>query len=989
MPSGRLLALVILLVEPAAAQHYANLYGRILDATEGGIGMAAVTVVNEDTGFRRTTTSEPTGVYAVSSLVPGSYKITVRREGFVSVVQFGVKLLPGGSTRADFIMPVGSVEESITVVGTAPLVAQEDASTGSRIDRDEMDRLPLNGGGVLNLLEFAPGTIVVPATRGEAGQFTATGQRPNTNYFTVDGLSANTGITAGGLPAQSTGGSLPALSAFGSMDSLISMEAVQEFRVTTSTSVAEFGRLPGAAVALTSRSGSNELHGSTLYRIRNEMLSANDWFGNQAGYGLMPLRLENITQTLGGPVKRNRTFFFFSYEHTAMRQPFIWQQTVPTLAARQSAADWAQPLLNLFPAPNGSTPAGNIGVWTGGNVRPAALTTGGARIDQAIGSRVMLFGRYNDSPSLNEFGTLVVNRLDLRSRSATLGLNARITANTVLDLRANESQVEAHSIWSQGDPCALQPLTASFLGDGATCDYLVRFSIGGVGQLVSGREGDRRQRQFQLLPMVSRWQGRHSLGIGMDYRRMVAVRRDPTGALGVIADSLADLADDKRNLWISRAPAVNATVGLPEYSAWIQDTWQATRRLTVAAGLRWEFSPAPVPADDTYFLNLTTNTVFGMRQPLWPTNYHNFAPRLGIAVRLSRDGSTVLRMGGGLYYDSSMSIATDVLNGGPLSIASFSSGIYSPFPAQLTFGFMPFLRLPEIKQWNVSLEHAFSARDVLSLGYVGSAGRDLVLREVGGAGSSLTSWLALTTNYGRSDYHALHLEYRRNVARGLQAHVAYAWSHSIDNDSSDAFLLWGGSGVSDRGSSDFDLRHSFTGSVSYEVPRLHGLALDAIFRARTGFPITVQQTEEYFGISLSNAFRPDWVYGQPFWLTDPSAPGGRVLNPAAFQNTKAGVQGDLGRNVVSGFGMSQLDLAVRKEFRLADRKLLQVRIEAFNALNQANFGDPVKYLNSPLFGRSTSMLNMMLGTGSPGSGLAPILQTGGPRSLQGVLRFQF
>src|SRR5262249_16249829 len=150
--------------------------------------------------------------------------------------------------------------------------------------------------------ELAPGTNVTPATRGEAGQFTASGQRPNTNYFTVDGVSANNGITAGGLPAQSNAGASPALSAFGSLDSLISLDAVEEFRVTTSTPVAEFGRLPGASVTLNSRSGTNDFHGTTAYRFRNEALNANDWFENRAGYNNLDSRLHDFAQTFGGPV---------------------------------------------------------------------------------------------------------------------------------------------------------------------------------------------------------------------------------------------------------------------------------------------------------------------------------------------------------------------------------------------------------------------------------------------------------------------------------------------------------------------------------------------------------------------------------------------------------------------------------------------------------------------------------------------------------------
>jgi hypothetical protein len=160
-------------------------------------------------------------------------------------------------------------------------------------------------------------------------------------------------------------------------------------------------------------------------------------------------------------------------------------------------------------------------------------------------------------------------------------------------------------------------------------------------------------------------------------------------------------------------------------------------------------------------------------------------------------------------------------------------------------------------------------------------------------------------------------------------------------------------------------------------------------RARSGFPISVLLNEEYQGIALSNAFRPDRILNQPIWLDDSSVPGGKRLNPAAFQAAPSGTQGTLGRNSITGFGMGQVDLALRREFRFQERKVLQVRLEAFNVLNQANFADPVKFLSSALFGQSTSMLNLMLGTGSPGSGLSPILQTGGPRSLQATVRFRF
>src|SRR5439155_27286898 len=174
----------------------------------------------------------------------------------------------------------------------------------------------------------------------------------------------------------------------------------------------------------------------------------------------------------------------------------------------------------------------------------------------------------------------------------------------------------------------------------------------------------------------------------------------------------------------------------------------------------WEHSPAPVAAVN-FWDPARSDLVLNQSRSLWPDYDRNFAPRLGLALRLAKNGSSVLRMGAGIYYDSSLSIATDALNGGPLSIENFSSARFAPFPAKLSYGFWPDLRLPWVKQWNVALEHAFGAHDTASIAYVGSAGRRLIRREVRTAGPTGTSWVALTSNQGVSDYHALQVQYRR------------------------------------------------------------------------------------------------------------------------------------------------------------------------------------------------------------------------------------
>src|SRR5262249_31258050 len=153
----------------------------------------------------------------------------------------------------------------------------------------------------------------------------------------------------------------------------ISLDALEEFRVQTSRATPEFGRLPGAQVSLSSRSGSNEFHGSLLYFFRNELLNANDWFGNSQGDARAPVRMADFGASAGGPVRRNRRFFFVSYEGMRLRQPGYWRAPVPTLAARESLPEWVQPVLNLFPAPNGPALGAWLAEWTGRNNQPSRL----------------------------------------------------------------------------------------------------------------------------------------------------------------------------------------------------------------------------------------------------------------------------------------------------------------------------------------------------------------------------------------------------------------------------------------------------------------------------------------------------------------------------------------------------------------------------------------------------------------------------------------
>src|ERR1019366_5193634 len=256
-----------------------------------------------------------------------------------------------------------------------------------------------------------------------------------------------------------------------------------------------------------------------------------------------------------------------------------------------------------------------------------------------------------------------------------------------------------------------------------------------------------------------------------DYRRMVPIRRDASDLLSAIADDITTLTD-KKCLWLGSSPRVGASTEVTELSLWAQDTWQISPRVVITPGLRWELNPSPAASSATYFLDPQTGTFFDPNNRLlWPVAHANFAPRLGAAWRIRKSGGTVFRAGGGLFYDSSMSIATDLINSGPFNITHFTNSIYGFVSSLLSYAFAPNLRLPRLTEWNFTLDQALGAHDILSMGYVGSAGRSLIRREVGGPGNIPTALFAVTTNNGASEYQGLQVQYRRRVLQGFQSLV--------------------------------------------------------------------------------------------------------------------------------------------------------------------------------------------------------------------------
>jgi hypothetical protein len=297
----------------------------------------------------------------------------------------------------------------------------------------------------------------------------------------------------------------------------------------------------------------------------------------------------------------------------------------------------------------------------------------------------------------------------------------------------------------------------------------------------------------------------------------------------------------------------------------------------------------------------------------------------------------------------------------------------------------------------------------VSLTYVAALGRRLLREDALLNPNPDFTVVRVTRNAAESSYHSMQLQFVRRLTSGLQFLTSYAWSHSIDNGSSDSVsrlrITAGSNGTpvnpnSDRGPSDFDVRHSLTATTSYAVPSvrsdakiasvLNGWSIDAIFRARTATPVNIVARQDVLTADLIVELqRPDLITGVPVYVNDPKAPGGRRINRAAFAVPMTIRQGSLGYNALRGFGFSQVDFALRRQFSLSEGLKLQLRAEAFNLLNRANFGNPNNVLANPMFGQSTQTLARSLGTGGINGGLSPLYQIGGPRSVQLALKLLF
>jgi hypothetical protein len=931
-----------------AQSETATVSGQVVDPSGLNVTGAQVKLVDIDRDTSASSTTNNSGLYTFPSVRPGRYRIEVLAAGFRVVNVTGVTVNVQDHLEQNFKLVVGSISESMTVTADAYNVNTTDATISTVVDRNFAENLPMNGRSFQTLIQLAPGVVPATSNVSDGGQFNVNGQRASANYWMVDGVSANIGIAVFTSPGNGLGGSLGSFSATGGTNSLVSVDALQEFRIQTSGYAPEFGRTPGGQISIVTRSGTNRVHGSSFDYFRNDALDATDWFNgftNDPPLRKAAERQNDFGGTFEGPLFKNRTFFFFSYEGLRLRLPQTALTTVPDLSARQNAVLAMQPFLNAYPLPNGPTAVDSQGNPIPGEAEfnasysnPSTLDAYSIRIDHKINDKLLLFGRYNLSPSgfIQRGGQggqalSVLNSSDIRTETETVGATLVPSAVVTNDWRFNYSRTEARGSWSLDHfggavPLVSLPLPNPYNAQNAQLSTLI-LSLRNPG-IVEGKATRNVQRQFNIVDNLSLQRGSHSLKFGVDYRRLSpifsAFAYDQFIFFSTVSSASAGNADSGAGV----SQALGSTFLFRNLGVFAQDTWRIVPRLTITYGVRWDVDFVPqsingpsLAAVTGFNLNDLSNLALAPAGTSpYNTAYGNFAPRLGLAYQPSQaaDSGTTIRGGFGLFYDlASQEVGNSVFPGtypfgsfkfcpgGPGCPANVTfpldSSVAAPAPISpdsLSSGgvlgaFDPHLHLPYALQWNAALEQALGKQQSISVSYIGSAGRRLIQSAFAISPNPSFVYVNLVTNGARSNYNALQLQFQRRLSHGLQALASYTWAHSIDTASAGSVFvgsnqLLPGNANANRGPSNFDIRNAFSAAITYEIPApksnpliytsLRNWSLQSIIHVQSASPVDVFDSN-FTQLKIFQAqVRPDVVSGIPLYLYGSQYPGGRAFN---------------------------------------------------------------------------------------------------------------
>jgi hypothetical protein len=984
VPSFLALPLVLLCFCSASLAQSAAVSGTVRDPQEAGVPDASITLKNLDTGIAQSAKSDASGSYEFAVVKPGVYSLRVQAGGFKGFTNERFTVNVDERARVDAALQVGDTSSTVSVESVASGVQTDSSSLGEVVVNKKIVEIPLNGRFFLDLALLTTGTTV-PSTN-------------NRTFLAVPSGIGISGINASGTREDATNYMFDGINLSDMAQNQITfqpnIDMIQEFKVQTNAFTAEYGRNAGIVINGVSKSGTNSLHGTAYEFVRNEKFDAKNYF--DAPGPIAPFKRNIYGYSVGGPIHRDHTFFFTSYEGRQGREVASLRTQVPTAAQRATVTNSViQKLLGIVPQAN--DPTGGFFVGTASRQRKLNQFTG--RIDHQFSQKNFIFGNFISNRDERTEPTLQGNNLPgfgdhrpAKRELLSLGYTRIISPGVTNDFHAGLNRVlitfapdaqQSPADFGISSPSAVLPEV--FVSGGMT--------FGGISGFPQGR-GDT---TFQYSDEVSWIKGRHAFKFGEDFRRFRNNNfNGGTGGVINFANLAAFLAG---NVSSATQTSLAATPGyrVSALGLFAQDDFKVNPRLTLNLGIRWEYNGVPSEIHDRLGVyDFTSKTISrvgtnGIERP-YNRQFTNFGPRVGFAYDLTGKGKTVIRGGAGIYYDEPVTNVITGLSANP----PFSTSVNNTSSPSLTAPFNlapgtgsaigavdPNFKSGVVYSYNLNVQHEV-AGTVLQLSYVGSQGRHLRLtgdynQGVNGVRPIPTySSITVQESVSNSEYNGLWFSANKRLARGLTFSASYTFSKSIDNNSvssSNAQVQDFYNLRAERAVSDFDARQRFVLSGVYQLPwtgkngfsqrLLEGWSIAPIINVQTGSPFspivpltatlapgaTQASGVIYNSGSLEGFDRPDYVFGQPLLVANPTP--GQYLNKAAFVRANRAF-GNAGRNILRAPGFDDVDLAVSKLTAVTERISVQFRAEAFNLFNHPNFGQPVNSITAATFGQITA-----------------------------------
>ena len=993
----RTIALACVCAFGVGAQTLANITGRAHDRTGAVLANVRVTLRNAETGLTRETRSGNDGYFAASALAAGRYELRAEAERFRPLIQKDLVLTVGETRTLDLTLELGAIDQEVTVVGSLPTVNTSTSELSYLVEDQVIRELPLNGRNYTDLALLQPGVLPYPHRDGGSAVahglgMSINGQDPRSNVYLLDGTPLND-FTNG--PAGSAAGTV------------LGTETVREFRVETNAYSAEFGRNSGGQINALTKSGSNEMHGSAYYFHRNDNFDARNFFDPAKR---PEFKRNQYGTTVGGPIKRDRTFFFIGHEGLREALGRTLSSEVPDLDARRGIVDGVtytvdplvRPYLDEYPLPNGPSRGRGIAIYTFGFNQQLTQDFGQARVDHILNDRHQLFVRYTydgaDQRLPTDYPQFPRDFLS-RNQFVTANLTQTLSERTLNNVRLGFSRTR---IGQDVESNTSQALTPFVTGRG----MIGNIDVGGL--LRFGPQGSVNLRLVQNVYGVEDGlvmeRGKHRIKTGFLVERYQDNMVNPTFSLGQYTfNDIPSFLQNRpaRFLGLSPTGALDRYWRFTLFALYLQDDFKVHPRVTVNAGIRYEFTTMPVDlyGRDSALPNLSDRAPTTGQLYQNPT-YKNISPRIGAAWDVFGTGRTAIRGGYGLYFNTNNQQNLIVTVTNPPATPRISITNNATF-TNLTFPVAPFERgigntirpvqwdieNPRVHVYNFNVQQTLWKDLTVTAGYAGSRGLHLwrssdvntavptrladgTLFFPAGAPRRNTAFstIELKSSDGDSWYNAGILEIRKRWSNGVSFQSSYTFSRNIDTTQASTFFSDGTNGTTtafpefegfnyNKGLADYHAKHNWVTNFTWELPIgqnltgvralvARGWELAGISQVRSGNPLTVfvraNRSRSQWAPSLGPGIGNDRVNMAPGRTYEDAILGtpDSWFDPSAFALPAAGTLGSSGRGAFIGPNLRTFDLAAMKRFRMGERASAQFRVEGFNIFNRANFGPP-------------------------------------------------